>query len=202
MLRLLRAPDLAFWTVVTIVLAVALGVAAHLGASRDPARPLPGVPAVVDVTASAAAAGVDELVALMPAGIAAGNDPAALRAWAQQVGDVAAAAATVRAGEGATDGDDLLGELGRVVADARSLAGVADEAVAATSWRTRIGLRVSRCALLTGGLPAPQVPDTGPGVVGHRQAPTVPPVQAPATPPVPAVPDTPDPTRVPTVPEE
>lgn len=189
MLKYFRAPDLSFWTAVVLVLGALLAAAWWIGSGHEAGTPLPGVPAVPDATQSAAREAVADLQGLQQAGIAAGNEPQALKDWARAIAGAAGEGVAARTAEGAPDDDDLLSELIAVRRDAETLGEAAADPVAAQAWRTRIGLRVSRCALLTSGVPAPPVPTgEGTGVLEDLFAPTVPDADDPGTPPAPTVP--------------
>ena len=185
--RLFRAPDLAFWTLAVVVLGVLAVVASSLGHDPVRAASAPGAAVVVSATRSAASTPARDLLALMPAGIAAGTDPAGLTAWAQEIDTHARVGLAIRQGEGADAADALTGEFTQLSTQAASLQTVASQPVAATSLRIQIGLHVSRVMALVTGAPAPVLP-AGPTGLFHTTTPAVPAAPAPATPAIPALP--------------
>lgn len=201
LLRLFRAPELAFWSLAVLALGATLAVAAHLGSDPERAAAAPGPAAVASNTTSQTSAQSDDLIALMPAGVAAGTDPSALTAWAGSVQAAATTGASTRTSEGATSPDDLLDEFTTVSQLAAQLEQVAADPVAATATRTQIGLHVSRIAALVDGMPAPALPagstDLFSGTGREPAQPTAPPATVPDLPTVPTNPNDPTLTRTP-----
>lgn len=189
-LRLLRAPDLAFWTLAVLGLGALLVVAHKMGTDLARAEHVPAVAAVRTVTTTAAADHVRDIQGLMQAGTAAGVDPEALEAWAGQVSTLVDNALHVRRSEGAPETDELIVELTAMGADAGRMSQVSTDPVAATSLRTQMGLRASRLVALVTGLPAPGLPGASSDPLGLGSADLDPP--APTAPTVPSVPALPD----------
>ena len=183
-LRLFRAPDLAFWTLAVVSLGALTFAAANLGGGPVRAAGAPGAAVVASPTTSAASEQARDLIALMPAGTAAGTDPAALAAWAQAVGNLAQTGAAVREAEGAPDDDALRAEFGQIASYAAHLEAAAHDAVAATAMRTQIGLRASRVSALVTGMPAPALPAGSTDLFGQTNTTVTPPVAGDATEPV------------------
>lgn len=157
-MKSLRSRDLAFWLIAVIVL-VALAFAASSMGSHG----VPGGRSTVPVAAPAASDSqakpqIQALLALMPSGIAAGSDPAALTAWSASVDQQAQQGESLRSGEGAASTDPLLAGFQRVRSDAASLTAQAQNRVTATSFRIQIGLDVNHLVLLASGSPAPDLP--------------------------------------------
>lgn len=160
-MRFFRSPELAFWAVVVVLLGALLSFAMLRG-ERELGNAGSAVPvAAPAATSSEAGSHVRALLALMPSGIAAGTNPAGLRAYASAVTDEAKQGASIRRGEGAADTDAMLRGFERVTADAARLQSQAHAPVAATALRTQIGLDVSHLHLLVLGQPAPDLPDSG-----------------------------------------
>lgn len=197
-LRLFRAPDLAFWALAVLVLGGLVLGAMHLGADPERAATAPGANAVASATTSTTRTHARDLEALMQAGTAAGTDPAALTAWAGAVSQIATEGASVRASEGAPDGDDLRTEFATIAQTAGSLTAQAGEPVVATALRTQIGLRVSRVNALVQGLPAPALPAGSTDLFGVTGAEPADPSPAPPT--TPGLPTLPQSPAVPTLP--
>lgn len=187
MLRYLRSPELAFWAAAVAVLGVVLVLASTLATSPAPGGSPREVIGVVGPTSSQAKANVDNLLALMPAGVAAGSEPAALTGFSQSVAEQARQGVSVRRDEGAGSDDVLLRGLERTLTDAQGLAARANDPVSARSARTAIGLDVDHLKRVVNGQPAPELPVSA-----------VDPLGASGTPEVPALPSRP---TVPTLPE-
>lgn len=187
--RLFRDPQMAFWSAAVIVLAALCAVAALWGGdAREQGEHL-ATPAVRTVTQSAADDYVAALASLMQAGLAAGTDPSALSAWAQQVDQVASAGADVRTSEGAGSHDALLTGFAAVRAQVATLLSVADDPVAATAARIQIGLQSTRLSSLVAGIPVADLPAGSLDPLGASSAaPTVPVAGTPTTPAVPTIP--------------
>lgn len=181
----LRSRELAFWLAVVTLLAGVMVFAATRGA-----EPVPGGRSTLPVGAPAAERSqavtqVRNLQALMPAGIAAGTQPAAVVGFADAVTEQARQGASIRAGEGADAQDPLLRTFTRVGSDATRLrttaAGPANP-VAVTALRTQVGLGVAQLHLLAMGQPAPDLPAAGLDPLGAGSRPSAPTAATPQQP--------------------
>lgn len=189
MLRHLRVPELAFWVAAVVTLGAVLLVAVAVGSDQQSHAPGSAVVAVPSPERSQARVYVQNTIALMPAGVAAGNDPSAVAAWAQEIAQQANEGAKARAGEGADDDDALAQDFSRLAAQAAALQAAVADSVAVASLRTQIGLTAEHASALIDGMPAPDLPAGSLDPLGiNGAAPTAPSPSVPTQPSMPSIP--------------